>query len=357
MKIFVSTGEVSGDLHLSYLIKNILSIDNTVEFYGVVGEHCKALGVESILDIKDLAIMGFFEALKKYKFLKQKAYEYLDFIKENKIEKVILVDYGGFNLEFLKLLKEHLPEVEVFYYIPPKLWIWGKKRIKKLRLADHIMVIFPWEVEFYERYGIEAIYYGNPFIEKYPFIEERGDKILLLPGSRKQEVTSLLPVMIDLVKNSDENFLLKLPDKKTFKWVEFDLSQFSNLEISEDSLEECVKRSKIAIAASGTVTLELAIMGLPAIVVYKTSLLNYLIGKYLLKIKYISLPNLTENKEVYPELIGKDFTKEKVLEKMEYMLDNINETKSNINDIRKKLYGENITRSYGEYILKGKKDV
>lgn len=358
MKIFVSTGEVSGDLHLSYLIKNILSIDNTVEFYGVVGEHCKALGVESILDIKELAIMGFFEALKKYKFLKQKAYEYLDFIEKNKIEKVILVDYGGFNLEFLKLLKERLPKIEVFYYIPPKLWIWGKKRIKKLRLADHIMVIFPWEVEFYKKYGINAIYYGNPFIEKYPFIEERGNKILLLPGSRKQEVTSLLPVMIDLVKNNkDKEFLLKLPDKKTFKWVEFDLTQFLNLEISEDNLEECVKRSKIAIAASGTVTLELAIMGLPAIVVYKTTFLNYLIGKYLLKLKYISLPNLTENKEVYPELIGKDFTEEKVLEKINYMLDNLSETKSNINDIRKKLYGKNITKSYGEYILKGMGDV
>lgn len=358
MKIFVSTGEVSGDLHLSYLIKNMLEIDKNIKFYGVVGEHCKALGVHSVFDIKELAIMGFFEALKKYKFLKKKAYEYIEFIKKEKIEKVILVDYGGFNLEFLKLIKNDLPNVEVFYYIPPKLWIWGKKRIKKLRLADHIMVIFPWEVEFYKRYGIDAIYYGNPFIEKYPFIGSKGDHILLLPGSRKQEVTSLLPVMLDLVKNNtEEKFLLKLPDKKTFEWVNYDLKEYKNLEVSEKNLEECVKKSKIAVAASGTVTLELAIMGLPAVVVYKVTLLNYLIAKYILKLKYISLPNLTENKEVYPELIGKDCNERDILEKIKYMLKNIENIKEDINKIRKKLYGKDITKNYGVYILKGNKYV
>lgn len=354
MKIFVSTGEVSGDLHLSYLIKNIQKIDKSVEFYGVVGENCKALGVESIFDIKELAIMGFFEALKKYSFLKKKAYEYIEFIKEKEIEKVILVDYGGFNLEFLKLIKEKLPKVEVFYYIPPKLWIWGKKRIKKLRLADHIMVIFPWEVEFYKKYGIKAIYYGNPFMEKYSLVNNEDDKILLLPGSRKQEVTSLLPVMLDIVKhNKNEKFILKLPDKKTFDWINDDLNKYSNLEISNKSLEENVKKSKIAIAASGTVTLELAIMGLPAIVVYKTTLLNYLIGKYILKLKYVSLPNLTENREVYPELIGKDCNENKILEKINYMLQNREKSRKDIMEIRKKLDGKNITQSYGEYILKG----
>ena len=358
MKIFVSTGEVSGDLHLSYLIKNMLEIDKNIEFYGVVGEHCKALGVESVFDIKELAIMGFLEALKKYSFLKKKAYEYIEFIREKNIEKVILVDYGGFNLEFLKLIKKILPQVEVYYYIPPKLWIWGKRRIKKLRLADHIMVIFPWEVEFYKKYGIDVVYYGNPFIEKYPLIETEGDKILLLPGSRKQEVTSLLPVMLDLVENNkEENFLLKLPDKKTFKWVSYDLTKYKNLEVSEESLEEVVKKSKIAVAASGTVTLELAIMGLPAVVVYKVTLLNYLIGKYILRLKYISLPNLTENKEVYPELIGKDCNEKNILSKIKYMLENINSIKNDIKEIREKLYGREITKNYGDYILKGKKYV
>ncbi|WP_027127854.1 lipid-A-disaccharide synthase [Fusobacterium perfoetens] len=358
MKIFVSTGEVSGDLHLSYLIKNILKEDNTIEFYGVVGENCKALGVKSLLDIKELAIIGFLEAIKKYKFLKKKAYEYLEFIEQNNIEKVILVDYGGFNLAFLKLLKERMPQVEVFYYIPPKLWIWGKKRIKTLRLADHIMVIFPWEVEFYKQYGINVIYYGNPFIEKYPLLNsENGNKILLLPGSRKQEVTSLLPEMLNLVeKNKEKEFILKLPDKKTFKWINRDLSIYKNLEIFQGNLEDAVKKSQVAIAASGTVTLELAIMGLPAIVVYKPSLLNLLIGRYLLKIKYISLPNLTENKEVYPELIGNQYNEKNILDKLQFIMSNREKYQIDIENIRKKLYGKDIIRSYSKYILEGKNE-
>ena len=220
------------------------------------------------------------------------------------------------------------------------------------------MVIFPWEVEFYKKYGIDVVYYGNPFIEKYPLIKNEGDKILLLPGSRKQEVTSLLPVMLDLVENNKkENFLLKLPDKKTFKWVSYDLTKYKNLEVSEESLEDVVKKSKIAVAASGTVTLELAIMGLPAVVVYKTTFLNYLIAKYILKVKYISLPNLTENKEVYPELIGKDCNEKNILSKIKYMLENISSIKNDIKEIRKKLYGEEITKNYGDYILKGNKYV
>lgn len=187
MKIFVSAGEVSGDLHLSYLVKNILEIDSSVKFYGAAGDLSRAAGVEIVQDIKELAVMGFVEGLKKYSFLKKRAKEYLNFIKENKIDKVILVDYGGFNLAFLKLLKSEVPEVEVYFYIPPKLWVWGEKRINTLKLADHILVIFPWEVEFYKKHGIKAVYYGNPFSEKYHLIENRGDKILLLPGSRKQE--------------------------------------------------------------------------------------------------------------------------------------------------------------------------
>ena len=115
MKIFVSTGEVSGDLHLSYLVKNILKLDSSVKFYGVAGEHSKKVGVEITQDIKELAVMGFTEALKKYRYLKKKAQEYLKFIKENNIDKVILVDYGGFNLAFLKLLKQEVPQVEVYY--------------------------------------------------------------------------------------------------------------------------------------------------------------------------------------------------------------------------------------------------
>ncbi|MGL6114215.1 MAG: lipid-A-disaccharide synthase [Cetobacterium sp.] len=355
MKIFVSAGEASGDLHLSYLAKNIFQMDKNVEIYGVAGEHSRKEGVKVIQDINDLAIMGFTEALKKYSFLKKKAYEYLEFIKTNKIDKVLLVDYGGFNLKFLELLKKELPNIEVYYYIPPKLWIWGEKRIKTLKLADHIMVIFPWEVDFYKKHGVEAIYFGNPLSEKYKKIDSIGNYILLLPGSRKQEIQSLIPEFIKIVeKKSHEKFILKLSRESHLEWIKEDLTKYKNLEIELNlSLEKCVEKSQLAIAASGTVTLELALMGLPTIVVYKTNFINYFIAKYILKVGYVSLPNLTINSEVFPELLQNKCNSEEILKHMDIILKDKKNVEEKLDLVREKLSGKEITKSYGKFLLKG----
>ncbi len=355
MKIFVSTGEVSGDLHLSYLVKNMSKIDNSVEFYGVAGDHSREAGVNVIQDIKELAVMGFVEGLKKYSFLKKKAVEYLEFIKKNQIKKVILVDYGGFNLAFLKLLKKEVPNVEVYFYIPPKLWVWGEKRIKTLKLADHILVIFPWEVDFYKKHGVDAVYYGNPFSEKYSLIEERGDKILLLPGSRKQEIKSLLPVMLEVVKSKPEKtFILKLHSEKSFEWIEEDLLKYPNLLIETNKkLEDAVKESEVAIAASGTVTLELSLMGIPTIVLYKTSAINAFIARHILKLGLVSLPNLTLNKEVYPELLQERCTSKEIIFYLNLIKSKEDKINREIKEIREKLSGKDVVKNYGEYILRG----
>ncbi|MCX3066116.1 lipid-A-disaccharide synthase [Cetobacterium somerae] len=356
MKIFVSTGEVSGDLHLSYLVKEAKDLDKNVEFYGVAGKHSKNAGVNIIQDIDELAIMGFTEAIKKYSYLKNKAEEYLDFIKRENIKKVIMVDYGGFNLKFLELLKKEIKDVEIFYYIPPKLWIWGEKRIDKLKLADHIMVIFPWEVDFYKKHNVNAIYYGNPFTERYKKVDRTGNKILLLPGSRKQEIKSLMPDFINLVKrNPNEKYLLKLSSKEHLKWIDENLTDLTNLEVCYDiSLNNSVRDSKIAIAASGTVTLELALLGIPTIVVYKTNFINYVIAKYILKVGFVSLPNLTLNEEVFPELLQKKCNSVEIEKSMKTVLENLDSVQEKIQRIREKLSGVDITKRYAEFLLKGK---
>lgn len=355
MKFFVSTGEVSGDLHLSYLVNTIKNKYENVEFFGVGGEYCRNAGVHLIQNIDELAIMGFTEIIKKYSFLKKKAQEYIEFIKKEKIKKVILVDYGGFNIKFLELLKNEIPDIEVFYYIPPKVWIWGEKRIEKLKKADHIIVIFPWEVDFYKNHGIDVVYYGNPFSEKYKKMKIKGKKILLLPGSRKQEVKSLMPVYFDLIReNPNEEFLLKLSSKEHIKWI--DNQNFANLEIIVDkSLSECVANSKVAVAASGTVTLELCLLGIPTVVVYKTGIINAFIAKYILKIGFVSLPNLTLNKEVYPELLQNRCNSYEIKKAIENFEKNSVKTTKNINEVRKKLSGKNIIESYGDFLVKGEK--
>lgn len=356
MKFFVSTGEMSGDLHLSYLVKAMLQEDKSIKFYGVAGEHSKAQGVEIIQDITELAIMGFTEIIKKYNFLKKKANEYIEFIKKENIDKVILVDYGGFNLKFLELLKKEVPQVEVFYYIPPKLWIWGKGRIKKLVKADHIMVIFPWEVDFYKKEGVKVTYFGNPFVDKYSVVERTGNKILLLPGSRKQEIKALSPIMIELIKNKkDEQFLLKLSSREHLKWIDEDLEKYSNLEVKyeETSLVECVKECKNAVAASGTVTLELALLGIPVVVIYKTGVINAFIARHILKLGFVSLPNLTLNREVYPELLQERCNVKEIEKYLEHFEDSKEKVARDIAMVRERLSGKDIIKSYGEFLIKG----
>lgn len=354
MKFFVSTGEVSGDLHLSYLVKSIKEKYDDVKFFGVAGNHSKKAGVEIIQDIDELAIMGFVEVIKKYKFLKNKAYEYLEFIKNNKINKVILVDYGGFNLKFLELLKKELPSIEVFYYIPPKVWIWGEKRVEKIRLADHIMVIFPWEVDFYKKHRINAIYFGNPFVDKYIYLDRTNENILLLPGSRKQEIKSLMPIYIDLIKKyKNEQFILKLSSNKHLSWVKEIVNlDYSNLKIEiKKDIKECVKISKYAIAASGTVTLELALLGLPTIVVYKTNFINAFIAKYILKLGFVSLPNLTMNKEVFPELLQEKCNLDCIEKEIYNFEKNIDEINLKVLEVRNKLSGDNIIDNYARFLV------
>ena len=354
MKFFVSTGEVSGDVHLSYLVKVAKEKYKDAKFYGVAGKHSKEVGVEIIQDIDELAIMGFVEVLKKYSFLKKKAQEYLEFIKENNIKKVILVDYGGFNLKFLELLKANIEDIEVFYYIPPKVWIWGEKRVEKLRLADHIMVIFPWEVDFYKKHGIDAIYYGNPFVDKYRKISRTDEYILLLPGSRKQEIKSLIPIYIELIKKyRDRKFLLKLSSEKHLRWAKDIINlDHPNLEIEiKEGLGKCVAKSSVAVAASGTVTLELALLGIPTVVVYKTNFINAFIAKYLLKLGFVSLPNLTVDKEVFPELLQERCNLENIENEIINFEKNRNQTDLNILEVRNKLDGKNVIESYADFLM------
>lgn len=352
MKFFVSTGEASGDLHLSYLVKSIKQRYKNVKFYGVAGEKSQKEGVNIIQNIDELAIMGFTEILSKYNFLKQKAQEYLNFIKINKIENIILIDYGGFNLKFLEILKKELPNIKIFFYIPPKIWIWGEKRINKLKLADYIMVIFPWEVDFYKKHNINAIYFGNPFTDIYKKNKNYGDSILLLPGSRKQELQAILPIFLDVVeKSKNENFILKLNSHNDLKYIQ-KIQSYPNVSIKiDEELASISQESKLAIATSGTITLELSLLNLPTIVVYKTSFLNYFIAKYILKIKFISLPNLILDDEIFPELIQKNCNSDKIIKKISYIIKNSESIYNKIDKMRKKIEGISVIDSYADFLL------
>jgi len=355
MKYFVSAGEMSGDLHLSFLVKKMKEINPDASFIGAAGDKSKVEGVEVIQHVDDLAVMGFIEGLKKIKFLKEKAQEYIEIIKKKSIKNVILIDYGGFNIKLLEKLKKELPHVKVYFYIPPKVWIWGENRVKKLKLADYIVVIFPWEVDFYKKHNVDAVYFGNPFIDKYDLQRDRGNKILLLPGSREQEVRKMLPPMLETVrKRKKDLYILKLASKKHLEWIEQDISKIENLKVECNlGLEEVSKKCKLAIATSGTVTLELCLLGLPTIVVYKVSKFNEFVAKKILGVDLISLPNLTLDKESFPELLQEEVNPDTIIEKIEYLRANKEEVQEDIEEVRRRLGGENVVTKYAKFFLEG----
>ena len=375
-KIFISCGEMSGDLHASYIVEEMRKKNKNTEFFGVVGDKSIKAGVKAINHIKNNDIMGFVEALKKYRYFTKKAGEYLEFIRKNGIETVIFVDFGGFNLKFFELLKKKIQEkklqdLKMIYYIPPKVWAWGKGRIKKLRKFDDIIVIFPFEKKYYdeslkkdESKGLKVEYFGNPFVDKYDFSDKLGEKILLLPGSRKQEIEKFLPVIIEVIKNErvkNEKFLMKLASKEHLKYVEsfekehkINVSKIPNLEITFDEIKKIRKDCKFAIATSGTVTFEISLMGLPVIVVYKTSRINAFIARNIVKIKYITLTNLNANKEIFKELLQEDFSVEKLLEEIEIMEKNKEKIVLELKNERKKLGNSGVLEKIANYLLKDK---
>lgn len=355
MKYFISTGELSGDLHASYIVEKIKKLDKNANIYAIGGKNLIKQNVEIVRDIESLAIMGFVEVIKQFSFLKKVLNETVDFILNNQIDRVVLVDYGGFNLKLLEILKEKKPTLKISYYIPPKVWIWGKKRVNKIALADEVLVIFPWEVEFYQKEQMKALYFGNPFMEKYKPIEKRGENILLLPGSRKQEVVSLLPIMLEVVKEkTNETFILKLAKESDIEWAKFDENDYPNLKIETGkSLKELCENSKYALAASGTVILELALLGLPGIVLYKTSIINEIIVRLFIDLTFVSLPNLTLNREVYKELLQGECRADFVIYEMKKLENNYNQILSDIELVRSRLGGENIIENYAKIIIKG----
>ncbi len=316
-KVFVSCGEMSGDLHLSYIIDAIKSKSNNIEFHGVVGDKSISAGAVQLNHINDNDVMGFYEALKKINYFKKKINEYINYIIANNIKTVIFVDYGGFNLQFFKKLKKRIPEIYTIYYIPPKVWAWGKKRINKLKEFDEVIVIFPFEKDFFDKENVEVKYFGNPFVDKYKFSSRLGDKILLLPGSRKQEIMASLPIFFELIKEiKNEKFILKLASIEHKNYLSEEWLKPDNLEISMDSYENIRDQIKYGISTSGTVTFELALMGLPQIVVYKTSRINAFIARKIVKITYISLTNLCANEKIFPELLQENFNKENIITEM-----------------------------------------
>ncbi len=340
-KIMVIAGEASGDLHAGKVVCAIRKISPDIEVFGVGGERMKKCGAELIYDISKskISFIGFIDVVKNLKKISEFKNRCVETLLERKPDAVLLVDYPGFNLMFAKFAKQN--GFKVFYYIAPQVWAWGRGRIKDLRnYVDKLFVIFKFEEDFFKKFGVDAEFVGHPLLEDLKDIEsardedffdkygiERKQIISFFPGSRLQEIKAMLGTMLNAGKMLKEKFDVEIVFSKAKTISELDIKRIIGDEISNfkfvDDSHLLLRFSKVAVVKSGTTSLEAGILGVPMVVCYKTSLLNFLIGKMLIKtdvIESISLPNIVLGKKLVPELIQNHFTEEKIFEEVSNLL-------------------------------------
>jgi len=350
-------GEASGDLHGSHLVKEMLSLDPTLQFYGVGGKKMKNEGVELIADSKEMAVVGITEVLLKLKRIYQIYRKLKNSLTSNSPSLVILIDYPDFNLRFAREAKKK--NIPIVYYISPQVWAWRKGRIKKIgRLIKKMIVIFPFEKKIYEEAQIDVDFVGHPLLDaiRSQFSREEAFQqfslssgvttIGLLPGSRMNEVKRHLPPMIKAIPliskqiNPVQFIIPVAPGLDLGEVQNLVGSKRENIRVVENNIYDVMRISDVVIVASGTATIEAAIMGTPMIVVYRVSPLTYLLGKMLIKVKNIGMVNIIAGKTVVPELIQKDVTPEKITSAVVQILENPSkqeEIKKELNSLKEKI--------------------
>ena len=316
MKYYLISGEASGDLHGSNLMKTLKEVDPIAEFRFYGGDLMKAQGGTLVKHYADMAFMGFLEVALNLRTILKNIQKCKEDILANRPDVLILIDFPGFNLKIAKFAKEQ--RIKVYYYISPKVWAWNQKRVLKIkRDVDQMFCILPFEVDFYKKWGMEVDYVGNPLLDaKAGFTpntnfrkeNQLSDKpiIALLPGSRKQELDYILPDMLSIVASFPEKqFVIAGAPSFTVDYYQQYLSGLK-IPIVFNSTYDLLNVAEAALVTSGTATLETALFKVPQVVLYKGSKISIGIARMLVKIRFISLVNLIMAKETVKELIQED---------------------------------------------------
>lgn len=328
MRYYIIAGEASGDLHGSNLIKALHEKDATADIRCWGGDRMEAAGATLVRHYRDLAFMGFVEVLMHLRTI----FHNIDFCKKDILayqpDVLILIDYPGFNMRIAEWAKQQ--GIRVVYYISPQVWAWKENRVKKIkRDVDLMLVILPFEVDFYTKWNFKVDYVGHPLIQ---VVQEEKDQvpvqqisdrpiIALLPGSRKQEIKVKLPVMLTVVKHfPGYQFVVAQAPAQPDEFYK-EIIGNENVMLAKAQTYNILKQSKAALVTSGTATLETALFGVPQVVCYKGNPVSYMLAKKLIKVKYISLVNLIMDKPVVTELIQGELNEENLKKELYRLLD------------------------------------
>jgi lipid-A-disaccharide synthase len=384
MKYYIIAGEASGDLHGSNLITEIKKLDSSAVIRCWGGDKMQAAGGEVVKHIRDLAFMGFAEVVKNLgtifrnlKFCKQD-------IEQFKPDALILIDYPGFNLRIAKWSRENASFKnsggKVIYYISPQVWAWKENRVKEMKKnIDKMIVIIPFEKDYFKnKWNWEVEYVGHPLVQVIERYKAQGTRhkqgtsdkhqdekmkisekpiIALLPGSRKQEITAKLPIMLQVSDNfPDYQFVVAQAPSVDDAFYKIFTSKHPNVTSVKNQTYDLLMQSTAALVTSGTATLETALFGVPQVVCYKGSPISYQIAKRVIKVKYIAMVNLIMNKPVVKELIQKELTAENLKKELQDLLTNQNripEIKKDYADLKRILSeGGNASENAAQSIVK-----
>ena len=346
--IYIVAGEPSGDILGDQLIKSLESKFNSPIFNGVGGERMQSNNFTSLFDMSDISIFGIFPVLRKVFFLMSKINDVVKDISQKKPDIIILIDSPDFNHRVAKKVKKYLPDVPIVCYVAPTVWAWRQGRAKKMsEYFDYLLSVIPFEVNFFEKYGLKTSYVGHPFIEKVKNINDitfsekydldKSKTIIFLPGSRKIEIERHSPVMVQAIDYlKDQNLNLNILIATGQKQLDQIRDYFTDIQIITDDYEKysLFKKADFACAASGTVTLELGLTETPTIVIYKMDKLTWFFISKMVKVKFVSLVNLILGRESSKELLQDNFNKENLIDELSKLLSDEDGQKKQINDLK-----------------------
>ena len=341
--IFLIAGETSGDTLGAELIKSIRNQHNgkNIELIGTGGQKMKIAGLQQLFDLTEHAVVGFWEVLKNYFKFRKLFQQLINLAIKKEPDAIVLIDYPGFNLRFARAIRNHQRQgtgafkkwqPKIIAFVSPQIWAWKENRLKQITSDFDLMLsIFPFEKSWYAKrapnFNVEFV--GHPLVDRFSIEKNKNNKttsnpdlftdhpeVLLLPGSRQRELEKHLPVMLEAVKIIATELKIKvrivLPDKKMLSLAKQIVPTGTEIILQIGNLEESLNHAILTIASSGTVTMECAWFKVPTVVVYKTSLITYIIGKLLVKVPYVAMPNILAKEEIFPEFIQNEATPDNI---------------------------------------------
>ena len=329
MKIMISVGEASGDLHGASVANALKQLRPEIELVGMGGQAMRTAGVEIIYDIADLGVIGIVEVIKNLRRLFRLRDFLTDYMRANRPDALVIIDYPGFNVRLAKVAKKL--GIPVISYISPSAWAWGRGRAKEVaETVQRVAAIFPFEADVYREAGANVTFVGHPLLDIVKPNMERAaafdyfgaspdfPRVLLMPGSRKQEILNLLPDMLAAAEKITQQvpgcqFFLPVASTISREMLRTLLNKYNvHVTLTNDQTYDLMNICDVAVAASGTATLETSLLKVPTVIIYRVAMLTYLIGKQLVKIPDIGLPNIVAGRRIVPELLQDDVNPEAI---------------------------------------------